>query len=316
MPRTFRILAVAALLSGCSPSPEPVTDEDREPAVTQLTGGRAGADRDPEPSPDGKLLYYASSSFGPGYDLFARRAGSNAAVRITARDGDERFPKPSPVGPDRLAYCSNETGEWAVYVIADPLGRPGEPERLSAPGRDAIHPAWSPDGRFLAWCSADGLDGPDWTIEVRDLETGKTCVLEDVDGILPEWSPQGGRIAFQRMGRKGLGSIWTVEFDGSAARRMTSVFSSDDFAAINPAWSPDGRRIVFATVGKSRGRSGVMNEADDLWTVRADGSDPVRLTSSPASDGMPAWGADGRIYFVSGRTGSPRLWSLLPPALP
>jgi TolB protein len=97
---------------------------------------------------------------------------------------------------------------------------------------------------------------------------------------------------------------------------MTSVFSSDDFAAINPAWSPDGRRIVFATVGKSRARAGLMSEADDLWTVRADGSEPTRLTSSPASDGMPSWSADGRIFYVSNRSGSPRIWSLLPPALP
>lgn len=318
MSRAFRFLAAAALVSGCSPSPETVSDEDREPAVTQVTGGRAGADRDPEVSPEGKLLFYASSSFGPGYDLFARRVGSNTAVRLTSRPGDERFPKMSPAGPDRLAYCSDESGEWAVYVLADPLGNPGPAERVSAAGRHAVHPSWSPDGRRLAWCSADDFEGGEWTIEIRDFESGRTTVLEDVDGFLPEWSPGGNAIAFQRMGRRGPGysSLWTVEFDGTAATRMTSVFASDDFAAINPAWSPDGRRIVFATVGKSRARAGLMHAADDLWTVRADGTEPTRLTSSPASDGMPAWSPDGRIYFVSDRSGSPRIWSLLPPELP
>jgi Tol biopolymer transport system component len=317
MSRAIRVLLIAAL-AACSPSPESVTDEDREPAATQVTAGRGGADRDPEMSPDGKLLLYASSSFGPGYDLFARRVDSNAAVRLTSQPGDERFPKLSPAGPDRLAYCSDESGEWAVYVMADPLGIPGPAERVSAPGRHAVHPSWSPDARHLAWCSADDFDGGDWTIEILDLESRRTIVLEDVDGFLPEWSPRGDRILFQRMGRRGPGysSIWTVEFDGTAARRMTSVFSSDDFAAINPAWSPDGRRIVFATVGKSRARAGLMSEADDLWTVRADGSEPTRLTSSPASDGMPSWSADGRIFYVSNRSGSPRIWSLLPPALP
>ncbi len=316
MARTFRWLAAAALAAGCSPAPRPFSDEDREPPVTQVTAGRAGADRDPDVSADGNLVVYASSSFGPGFDLFARRAGSNAAVRLTSQPGDERFPKLSPAGPDRLAYCSNETGEWAVHVLADPLGGGGTPERLSRPGRHAVHPSWSPDGRKLAWCSADDFEGGAWTLEVRDLETGLTAVLEDVDGILPEWSPRADVILFQRPGRLGLSSVWTVEFDGTAARRMTSIFSSDDFAAINPAWSPDGRRIVFATVGKSRARAGMMHEADDLWTVRADGSEPTRLTSDPASDGMPAWAADGRIYFVSDRSGSPRIWSVLPPALP
>ena len=35
-----------------------------------------------------------------------------------------------------------------------------------------------------------------------------------------------------------------------------------------------------------------------------------------ACTGWPSWSPDGRIYFVSNRSGSPRIWSLLPPALP
>jgi TolB protein len=313
--RAHAILLTALLVSGCSPSPETLPDEDREPAVTQQTAGRAGADRDPELSPDGRLLYYASSSFGPGYDLFVRGVGSSAAQRLTARPGDERFPKVNPADPRELAYCADESGEWAVYRIADVGRDPGRAERLSREGRHALHPAWSPDGRSLAWCSTDDFGSGEWTIEVHDVRSGRTVVLEGVDGFLPEWSPVGRRLAVQRMGGRapGYGSIWTLEVDGSGARNVTCVFSSDDFAAIHPAWSPDGARIVFATAGKSRARAGVLHETDDLWTVGADGTAPMRLTSSPASDGMPAWASDGRIYFVSDRSGSPRIWSLKAP---
>jgi Tol biopolymer transport system component len=56
----------------------------------------------------------------------------------------------------------------------------------------------------------------------------------------------------------------------------------------------------------------MLNEADDLWVVNADGARATRLTTSPAADGMPVWASDGRIYFVSNRSGSKRIWSLLP----
>ncbi|MBV8880280.1 MAG: PD40 domain-containing protein, partial [Planctomycetaceae bacterium] len=44
-----------------------------------------------------------------------------------------------------------------------------------------------------------------------------------------------------------------------------------------------------------------------------DGLNPTRLTSSPSGDGMPRWASTGRIYFVSDRSGSPRLWSVAAP---
>jgi Tol biopolymer transport system component len=110
-----------------------------------------------------------------------------------------------------------------------------------------------------------------------------------------------------------ISSIWTVDFEQNSARHLTSVFSSDDFAGINPTWSPDGRKIAFATVGKSRAKAGVMNEADDVWVVGDDGMNPTRLTSASASDGMPRWSKNGRITFVSDRSGSPRLWSIQAP---
>ena len=56
------------------------------------------------------------------------------------------------------------------------------------------------------------------------------------------------------------------------------------------SWSPDGRRIVFVS-----GRNGF----DQIWTMKADGSDMRRLTAPRALDEDPAWSPDGRrIAFV------------------
>ena len=135
-----------------------------------------------------------------------------------------------------------------------------------------------------------------------------------MDGLLPEWSPRDNRIVFQRMRHRDgwYGGLWTVEFDGSSARNLTRVFAGEEWACINPSWSPDGRRIIFTTVGKSRARAAVLDKGDDLWVVNVDGSQPTRLTTSPAADWMPAWSGDGTIYFVSDRSGANRLWSLRP----
>ncbi|MBV8880278.1 MAG: PD40 domain-containing protein, partial [Planctomycetaceae bacterium] len=266
-------LLLAVALGGCAPSAgvELLSSDDLEPALTQETMGRAGADRDPDVSKDGSLLFYASSSHDEAFSLYVKKVGSNTSTRIGTPGGDRRFPRVSPTQPRRLAYCSNEHGRWELVLADDYIGQPGKTEILSEPGTENLHPSWSPDGKKLVYCSTHSFASGEWSLRIRDLESGRTTVLEDVDGLLPEWSPVGNRIVFQRMKHRDdwLSSLWTLDYDAGEARRVTSIFSSDDWAAINPTWSPDGRKVAFATVGKSRLKAGVMNQADDVWVVAA-----------------------------------------------
>lgn len=299
---------------GAAPWETAPPPEEIEAPVTQVTSGRAGEDKDPEVSSDGKLLFYASSSFGENLDLFVKEIGATTVTRLTRMPGDDRFPKVNPADPRMLAFCSNDRGTWEIYVMPDWKSDPGKTEIVSEPGAHSIHPSWSPDGRFLAYCSAERLGAGEWTLKILDRVGGKTHILEDIDGLLPEWSPRGNRIVFQRMKHRDrwFSALWTLDWEGGTIRNLTSIFSSDDWAAINPSWSPDGKRIVFATVGKSLSRAGTLEEGDDLWTVREDGSLPTRLTVAPEADWMPAWAVDGRVYFVSRRSGADRIWSLQP----
>lgn len=317
-------LLCALVFSGCvdpggprpsGKSPAEMLSDDLEPAVTQATTGRSGSDSDPEVSRDGRLLFYASTRHGEFFDLYVKGVDSNTATRLTTGGGDKRFPRVSPANPRMLAFCSNERGSWELCLIPDYLDAPSKFVILSDAGTDNLHPSWSPDGKKIVYCSThDKADG-EWVLKIKDLASGKTQTLENVDGLLPDWSPAGGRIVFQRMKRRDnwLSSIWTLDYEDGAVRNVTSIFASDDWAAINPAWSPDGRRVAFATVGKSRARAGVLNEADDVWIVGADGINPTRLTSSAAADWMPCWSCDGRVYFISDRSGSARIWSMAAP---
>jgi TolB protein len=72
--------------------------------------------------------------------------------------------------------------------------------------------------------------------------------------------------------------------DGSGQHAITD----QTWGRFDPAWSPDGTRIAFTTF-----RSG----AQEVWVMNADGSNEVKLTTTPAGGGSlnPAWSPDGRL---------------------
>jgi Tol biopolymer transport system component len=305
------LLVLAGCLFGPSPLPEP---EEGEASVTQVTSGRSGEDKDPELAPDGKTLYYVSSSFGDRMDLYMKTLGTSTATRLTNLPGDKRFPRVNRAAPRYLAFSTNARGSWEIAIL-DVQGDPSHVQFVSEPDTQCLHPSWSPDGRMLVYCSSTGTSAHEWTLRIRDFVSGRSISLEDVDGLLPQWSPQGNRIVFQRMKHRDqwFSALWTLEFEGGTAKNLTVLFSNDDWAAINPCWSPDGRHVVFATVGKSKARSGILTEGDDIWMVDADGSHPCQLTTRTSADWMPAWGVNGLIFFVSNRSGTNRIWSLKAP---
>jgi Tol biopolymer transport system component len=84
----------------------------------------------------------------------------------------------------------------------------------------------------------------------------------------PSWSPDTRKIVF-RDSRRGVNSndeIAVMDADGSRVRNLTHNQAND----WSPAWSPDGTTIVFASE-----RSAPLS----LWTMRADGSRPKRLST-------------------------------------
>jgi TolB protein len=154
-------------------------------------------------------------------------------------------------------------------------------------------PAWSPDGRRIAFHREGDFPWGDGEIRVIDADGSNETAL--VRGEFPVWSPDGARIAFA----DGEG-ISVMNVDGSGVTRLLRgdfLGGDPDWSAIGkPAWSPDGG-IAFEHSG-----DGDITPAQ-IYVMNADGSGPRRLTSvrgTQVAESDPAWSPDGtRIVFWS-----------------
>lgn len=240
------------------------------------------------PVPAGVELLYEGYAAGSPEIFRLDTAPAAAPVRLLPPGTMATDPTPSPDG-SRIAFvvANYVDGTGDIFVV----NRDGTGLRqLTTDPELDDSPAWSPDGRRLAFRSyRDGHDGEIWVMNADG--TGATNLTPTtgtaiVDHRRPAWSPDGAAIALaSTLG--GDWGIWVMNADGSAPRQLTNTPELD----AEPAWSPDGRSIAFRRSDASTGDS-------DILVVPAAGGEPVRLTL-PGQQRQPAWSPDGqKIAFV------------------
>jgi TolB protein len=137
-------------------------------------------------------------------------------------------------------------------------------------------PAWSPDGRRIAFLQSPGQYKEPLTLHVMNADGSGDRTLSHISPALgdPAWAPDGREIAFGTAN----GPIQIVSIDGKSARRLVS--------GGDPDWSSDGRMIAF---------DDLASNDIEIFVVRADGSGRKRLTHLRGPDGGPAWSPDAKI---------------------
>ncbi len=161
----------------------------------------------------------------------------------------------------------------------------------STQGADEDHPAWSPDGRTIAYTTdAGGAQ----QIAVRPAEGGPEKILTSfAEGYFyqPIFSPDGKTLAFS----DGAHRLWIVGTDAAKPKQV----AQDKLNEIHDqAFSPDGRWLAFSLSAVGRRRDLVLYElATNKLTRLGDGS---------GIDSNPAWSSDGKyLYFASSRHENP-----------
>jgi TolB protein len=208
--------------------------------------------------------------------LAAHRVADAVYEKLTGEKG---------VFATRIAYVTKGNGRYTLRV-ADADGEGGQVP-LTSPD-PIISPAWSPDGRELAYVSFETRKAVVW---VQDVATGTRRQIANYKGSnsAPAWSPDGRELAVT-LSRDGGSQLFLISRDGSNPRRITQSQAIDT----EPAFAPDGKTLYFVS---DRGGS------PQIYRQPVGGGNAERVTFAGSYNISPAISPDGRTLAFVQRQG-------------
>jgi tricorn protease len=164
---------------------------------------------------------------------------------------------------------------------------------VGTPGARERDPAWSPDGKWVAYLSDQTgeyeiwVTGSDGKVAARQVTKGA-----DTFRFPLLWSPDSKKLAFSD-------KTFTVWWCDVATGKLTKVDKSDDYEIHDYTWSADSRWLAY-----SKPNAASFNQ---LMLYSLEQGKPVVVSGGMTNDFNPAFSPDGKyLYFVSNRTLNPQ----------
>lgn len=221
-----------------------------------------------------------------GQSLAVQAADLRLAAHRIADAVYEKLTGEKGVFATRIAYVTKGNGRY-VLNVADADGE-GRQSPLASPD-PIISPAWSPDGRELAYVSFEDRKP---VVYVQDTATGARRQVANFKGSnsAPAWSPDGSQLAVT-LSRDGGSQLFLISRTGANPRRITQSAAIDT----EPAFAPDGKTIYFVS---DRGGS------PQIYRQPVGGGGAERVTFQGSYNVSPCISPDGRMMtFVQRQNG-------------
>jgi TolB protein len=255
------------------PTTHIVTSNQDGTGTTDLTPNSTAFELQPDWSPNGRKILFASTR-NEAREIYVMNADGSEQTRLTdnpARDDDASW---SPNGK-QIVFASDRDGTAQIYQMNADGSRV---RRLTHDTAFDFQPAFSPGGDKIVFVSTRGGAPALWVMSV-DGGDARQVTVDELGAFAPDWSPDGKRIAFfDHCCVPENSDILVINANGKHAMPLTQSFGNN----LDPNWSPDGQKIAFDHA------SGPFT---DIYVANADGSGaPTAITSTPGvSEFDPDW---------------------------
>lgn len=189
------------------------------------------------------------------------------------------------VASTRIAYV-NVTGEPKErryrLIVADADGY--NASVMLESGEPIMSPAWSPDGRKLAYVSFENGNSQVFVQQLRSGARQRVSARKGVNSA-PVWSPDGKKLALTLSKGDGNLDVYTLEIANQVLKRLTDWPSIET----EPSWSADGKEVYFTS-----DRTG----SPQVYRLSAAGGKAQRVTFEGRYNARPRVSPDGRQLAV------------------